>query len=441
MSAKILVVDDSPTVQKVIAITLANEGHELFQALNEDELFNKLKTGSYNLILLDFTISPKKSGYDTVKQVMAQAPQTPILLLLGQFDQVDEQMLTQIGIQEKLLKPFDSARFIQRCRVLLESKSPDALVDDKKTEVHQEFSATNDHESWVVNSPKVEMNKVTSLDQTVEMKIPNALKNEMESWGIPVPSVIGNEAENVIEFPPIINSDENSNNQDEVTIPVNDDLAYPTARTDVSVEALTEATLSSKLIPMNELVEETDDLSFTDDQTERMDIPLDLTAELESETQSENVEDFWMADIQDSDEAAAENNVVSVSSVDLSQPHIEAEAIGEEPASEVKVTRIDQLPKEVNQLDLHVERAAEFQVAPQIDKEELIRKIKESLPEINEEEIFNKLKKALPPIVEQYMKDYCEKTVERVAWEIIPDLAENLIRRELRSLAESVPRE
>ncbi len=415
MSARILVVDDSPTVQKVVAITLANEGYELFQALNEDELYGKIKTGAFDLILLDFTISPKKSGYETIKQVLAQAPQAPILLLLGQFDQVDEQILAKIGVQEKLIKPFDSARFIQRCRALLEGK-PLEVKPAPKLEMDLDLPASNVEENWTHNSPKPEMTKPKLPEsRPSEFKTPNALKTEIESWGVPVPAVIGEQAANVIEFPPVIDEEEHHPQAhqevsfEETSLPAGEDLSYPD-QNDVSVAALTEATLSSRLIPMNDLAPESDDRGFTDEQTERLNLPADLSHNLENEIQEDSAEDFWMTDIETSDDSKPETKtpVVSVSSVDL---------------------------------ELHEEKQVEQVVAPQIDKDELIEKVRASMPELNQEEILSKLREALPPIVEQYMKDYCEKTVERVAWEIIPDLAENLIRRELRAIAESVPRD
>lgn len=418
MSARILVVDDSPTVQKVVAITLANEGYELFQAFNEDELYSKLKASVFDLVLLDFTISPKRSGYETIKQVLTQAPKTPILLLLGQFDQVDEQILAKVGVQEKLIKPFDSARFIQRCRALLEGK-PLEMKIDSEPELAIAPSASKNEEAWTLNSPKPEMNKPQLPQRPTELKAPDALKLEIESWGVPVPAVIGEKIANVIEFPPVIDESEGEQEaalmiqatpSDEGTsLPNREDLAYPD-QNDVSVAALTEATLSSRLISMNELAPEGADLGFTDEQTEKLNLPDVLTTNLEDEIKEESAEDFWMTDIETEGESKSENQapVVSVSSVDLEFPD-------------------EKITFEMSQ--------------PKVDKEELVQKIKESVPEIDQEEILHKLREALPSIVEQYMRDYCEKTVERVAWEIIPDLAENLIRRELRAIAESVPRD
>ncbi len=441
MNPKILVVDDSPTVQKVVAITLANENYELFQALNEDELFNKLKAGRFDLVLLDFTISQKNSGYETIKRVQENAPQTPVLLLLGQFDQVDEQILANVGIQEKLIKPFDSGRFIQRCRALLDKNMSEKLEDKTFEEVKKEEDVKVEakEESWTVNSPKLELaRELPKKPEKLEVRS-NALHSEIESWGVPVPGVIGVDEAQIIEFPPVIDEGDNveAASEEEVEnntqMPKSDDLDYPDMgskstssafESDLSVAQLTQATLSSKLISMDDLAPETSDRGFTDEQTEKLNLPADLANNLEAELDTDTAEDFWMADIEGEKEKT-ETPVVSVSSVDLEKNPIPAQALN----SSFKIEAAQEAP--LPQMNVQVS----------VDKDELIEKVKAQIPTLNEEEILAKLREALPPIVEQYIKDYCEKTVERVAWEVIPDLAENLIRRELRSIADSVPRD
>ena len=53
MTSKVLVADDSLTIQKVINITLANSGYELVECLNEQDLLNKVESNSF-----DKTLSP-----------------------------------------------------------------------------------------------------------------------------------------------------------------------------------------------------------------------------------------------------------------------------------------------------------------------------------------------------------------------------------------------
>ena len=80
---KILVADDSLTIQKVIGITLASSGHELVECLNEVDLFRLVQAQAFDLVLLDFNLSEKLSGYELAKQIKGFRPDVPIMIMLG----------------------------------------------------------------------------------------------------------------------------------------------------------------------------------------------------------------------------------------------------------------------------------------------------------------------------------------------------------------------
>ena len=70
MSVKVLVVDDSTTIQKVISITLSGSGYELVESKNEADLFSRLEQDVFDLILLDFNLEEGRSGYELVKNIL-----------------------------------------------------------------------------------------------------------------------------------------------------------------------------------------------------------------------------------------------------------------------------------------------------------------------------------------------------------------------------------
>jgi len=61
-----------------------------------------------------------------------------------------------------------------------------------------------------------------------------------------------------------------------------------------------------------------------------------------------------------------------------------------------------------------------------------------SMANIDQEELIAKLKLSLRPMIEEIVKEYCRQSAEKVAWEVIPDLAENLIRKEIKSISDSL---
>lgn len=83
-------------------------------------MLDMTKSGHFDLILLDFNLSDNKTGYDVVSAVRKNAPETPIMVMLGTFDSVDENQMSQVGIQDKIVKPFESSKFIKKCQELIE---------------------------------------------------------------------------------------------------------------------------------------------------------------------------------------------------------------------------------------------------------------------------------------------------------------------------------
>ena len=142
MSAKILVADDSLTIQKVVGITLADTGYELEQCKSENDLYEKIKVRRYDLILLDFNLSDSKNGYDLAKEVLSISPDVKVLVMLGTFDSVDESQLGSIGVADKIVKPFESAKFVEKCSELINQvvhiESNDESESDNETDSEHE---------------------------------------------------------------------------------------------------------------------------------------------------------------------------------------------------------------------------------------------------------------------------------------------------------------
>ena len=165
MSEKILVADDSTTIQKVIQITLAKMPYQLVECLDETTLDAKIKQEKYDLVLLDFTFSQNKTGYDLARELKTHAPNTPVMIMMGTFDTVDNKKIADSGIQDWVVKPFESSKFIQKCVSLIEAG------DSVATRV-----IDNIGEDWMLNAPDVS-EKDSQKD--------NSLSGEVEEWMSP----------------------------------------------------------------------------------------------------------------------------------------------------------------------------------------------------------------------------------------------------------------
>jgi twitching motility two-component system response regulator PilG len=105
--SKILVVDDSPTVRKLISGKLAKCGHEVICAVDGLDALEKLKDFTPDLILLDITM-PRMDGYQVCKEIRSNETMknVPVVMISGKdgfFDKVRGRMA---GTSGYITKPF-----------------------------------------------------------------------------------------------------------------------------------------------------------------------------------------------------------------------------------------------------------------------------------------------------------------------------------------------
>ena len=121
MGNKLLLADDSITIQKVVGIIFANEDYELTVVDNGTAALEKARLIKPDVILVD-ALMPGKSGYEVCAEVRQDAALkgTPILLLTGAFEPFDEEKAKQCGADDYISKPFESQQLIDRVKNLVE---------------------------------------------------------------------------------------------------------------------------------------------------------------------------------------------------------------------------------------------------------------------------------------------------------------------------------
>lgn len=120
MSKKILLADDSITIQKVISITFSSPDYEITIVDNGSDAIKKAVEVKPDIILTDI-VMPGKTGYEVCDAVKGNpALQTiPVLLLTGAFEAFDEQKAKQAGADAWLSKPFETQALIDKVNTLL----------------------------------------------------------------------------------------------------------------------------------------------------------------------------------------------------------------------------------------------------------------------------------------------------------------------------------
>jgi len=109
MSARILVVDDSPTIRKVVSSILVAREYEALVAEDGQAALELLGTEKVDLVLLDF-VMPRMNGYQFCRELRAnpELKNLPIVLMSAKGDKIREQFVEQTGAIDAITKPFDA---------------------------------------------------------------------------------------------------------------------------------------------------------------------------------------------------------------------------------------------------------------------------------------------------------------------------------------------
>ena len=109
MSARILVVDDSPTIRKVVSSILVAREYEALVAEDGQAALELLSTEKVDLVLLDF-VMPRMNGYQFCRELRAnqELKNLPIVLMSAKGDKIRGQFVEQTGAIDAITKPFDA---------------------------------------------------------------------------------------------------------------------------------------------------------------------------------------------------------------------------------------------------------------------------------------------------------------------------------------------
>jgi DNA-binding response OmpR family regulator len=151
MTERILVVDDSPTIRKVVSAILERGGYTYTTACDGLDALDVLSRESVDLVLLDF-VMPRMNGFQFCREIRQRKRNSdlPIVLMSAKGDKIRGQFLQQTGAIDAITKPFDargliavvegSLRRVRQGRNL--SSAPPPLIEPD-TDIGSEPSASS----------------------------------------------------------------------------------------------------------------------------------------------------------------------------------------------------------------------------------------------------------------------------------------------------------
>ena len=120
MPHKLLLADDSVTIQRVIELTFADEDVQVIAVGDGQKAIERIEAERPDIVLADVGM-PERDGYEVAAFVKGtpHLAHIPVLLLTGAFEPVDEQRASAAGCDGVLAKPFEPHMVITRVKELL----------------------------------------------------------------------------------------------------------------------------------------------------------------------------------------------------------------------------------------------------------------------------------------------------------------------------------
>ena len=120
MPKRILLADDSLTIQKVVELTFSDSDYELVCVSNGQRALESVREQRPDLILAD-VVMPEKNGYEVCEAIKGSpgTAKIPVVLLSGTFEPFDRERAERIGADAIVSKPFDSQQLLSQVEALL----------------------------------------------------------------------------------------------------------------------------------------------------------------------------------------------------------------------------------------------------------------------------------------------------------------------------------
>jgi DNA-binding response OmpR family regulator len=116
--ATILIIEDDPTILRVVKDNCANRGHRVLFARDGETGLDLALNGRPDLILLDLML-PKVNGYEICRAVRAEKLDVPIVMLTAKGQEEDVVRGLELGADDYVTKPFSVRELMARVQAFL----------------------------------------------------------------------------------------------------------------------------------------------------------------------------------------------------------------------------------------------------------------------------------------------------------------------------------
>ena len=142
MGKRILLADDSLTIQKVVELMFSDSEYQLTCVSNGRQALEKVRDEIPDLILAD-VVMPEKNGYEVCEEIKKNpaTARIPVVLLAGTFEPFDRERAERLGCNAIVSKPFDSHQLFRKVEAILAGKSDDGRTTSPPADAPRDTAA------------------------------------------------------------------------------------------------------------------------------------------------------------------------------------------------------------------------------------------------------------------------------------------------------------
>jgi two-component system, OmpR family, phosphate regulon response regulator PhoB len=130
MTATVLIVEDEPQIQELVAVNLEHSGHKVLRAASAEEAEASIRAALPDVLVLDWML-PGESGLAFARRLRAdeRTRDLPILMLTARAMEQDKLSGLEAGADDYLTKPFSPKELAARIKAVLRRRAPQLSGD------------------------------------------------------------------------------------------------------------------------------------------------------------------------------------------------------------------------------------------------------------------------------------------------------------------------
>lgn len=203
MGARVLVVDDSSTIRKLVSAILARHAYDPVSAPDGQAGLEKLRESEFDLVLLDF-VMPRMNGYQFCRELRndAKLRHVPVVLMSAKGDKIRGQFVQQTGAVDAITKPFDARALVAVVESALQKaeegrvRGPEASFPEEDTVADSgegPISLRDDPGMRRVRAAKELAGTLSAIVAPKLVEIPDALRADTIEIGAAIARALGPE--------------------------------------------------------------------------------------------------------------------------------------------------------------------------------------------------------------------------------------------------------